>query len=119
MDAGELFLVLSDRNRGRILEVLKAGEKTVSDLTRATRLRQPLVSHHLRILREAGLVEGRREGRFRLYRAVGGDIGKQLARVEEGALALQASVEASREGAGSPSGEEARPQKNAPRPRRP
>lgn len=110
--------MLSDRNRCRILELLKGGEKTVSDLTRAARLRQPLVSHHLRVLREAGLVEGRREGRFRLYRAVGGDIAKHLAKVEEGAQALEAAVEATREAAGAPRERSEKPPSAAPRARR-
>lgn len=102
VDASDLFLVLSDANRSRILELVKGGEKTVSELTRATRLHQPLVSHHLRVLRDAGLVEGRREGRFRLYRAAAGEVARQLAKVEEGARALEAAVEAAREGAVAP-----------------
>lgn len=104
VDATDLFVVLCDSNRSRLLELLKSGEKTVSELTRSTRLRQPLVSHHLRILREAGLVEGRREGRFRLYKAVGGEVARQLARIEEAALALQAGAEARREGGAPPAG---------------
>ncbi len=120
MDERDLFLLLSDRNRCRILDLVKSGEKTVTDVTRATRLRQPLVSHHLRVLREAGLVEARREGRFRLYRAVGGDIAKQLAKVEEGARALQAAVDAGRDAAGAPRDTSEKPKPAAaPRPRRP
>jgi ArsR family transcriptional regulator len=57
------FRALGDETRLRILEALATGERCVSDLMDALGLGQSLVSHHLRALREAGLVTVRREGR--------------------------------------------------------
>ena len=51
-----------------MLDLLRGGERSVSDLVAAVKLSQPGVSKHLRVLREAGLVEVRPEGRQRWYR---------------------------------------------------
>ncbi|WP_447974497.1 ArsR/SmtB family transcription factor [Nitrospira sp. Kam-Ns4a] len=59
---------LGDETRLRILESLLLQDKCVSDLVREMRRGQPHVSHHLRILREAGLIEGLRAGRRVCYR---------------------------------------------------
>ncbi|MCR4275396.1 MAG: metalloregulator ArsR/SmtB family transcription factor [Candidatus Wolfebacteria bacterium] len=48
--------------RYRIVEALFSGHKTVSELARKTKLSQPLVSQHLRVLRETGLVQDERQG---------------------------------------------------------
>ena len=61
------FRALGDETRLRLLELLTDGERTVGDLMDATRLGQSLVSHHLRTLRQAGLVVARREGRWVFY----------------------------------------------------
>jgi ArsR family transcriptional regulator len=57
------FRALGDETRLRILETLATGEHCVSDLMDTLGLGQSLVSHHLRALREAGLVTVRRDGR--------------------------------------------------------
>ena len=54
---------LADVNRLRIVRRLAAGPATVTELIEHVGLSQPLVSHHLRRLREAGLVQTRRVGR--------------------------------------------------------
>ena len=54
---------LGDETRLRILESLLTGEKCVTDLVQELRCSQPHASHHLRILRDAGLVEGHRDGK--------------------------------------------------------
>jgi len=59
---------LGDETRLKILESLLAQEKCVSELVEAIGKQQPHVSHHLRILREAGLIEGLREGQRVCYR---------------------------------------------------
>jgi DNA-binding transcriptional ArsR family regulator len=68
----ELRLLLracADVTRLRILRLLAdGGERSVSDLTAALYLSQPLVSWHLRILRRSGLIATRRTGRQALYR---------------------------------------------------
>lgn len=63
------FRALGDETRLRLLEILTSGERTVADLMDATGLGQSLVSHHLRSLREAGLVTTRRDGRWIHYDA--------------------------------------------------
>lgn len=59
---------LADETRLRILGSLLAEEKCVSDLVRELGCPQPHVSHHLRILRDSGVVEGLREGKQVCYR---------------------------------------------------
>jgi DNA-binding transcriptional ArsR family regulator len=63
-----VFEVVSEPNRRRILDLLSAGEHPVGTLVEQLELSQPAVSKHLRILREAGLVDARGEAQRRLYR---------------------------------------------------
>jgi DNA-binding transcriptional ArsR family regulator len=58
---------LCDANRIRILEILAGGEHCVSDLVDRLVIDQPKVSHHLAILRSAGIVRSRRDGRHINY----------------------------------------------------
>jgi DNA-binding transcriptional ArsR family regulator len=58
---------LCDVNRIRILEILVKGEFCVSDLVEQLQIDQPKVSHHLAILRSAGIIRSRREGRHINY----------------------------------------------------
>jgi|SRR5438105_1872610 DNA-binding transcriptional ArsR family regulator len=60
--------VLAEPNRRRILDLLLACERPVGELVQETALSQPSVSKHLRVLREAGLVEVRRDAQRRIYR---------------------------------------------------
>ncbi|HSR26079.1 MAG TPA: metalloregulator ArsR/SmtB family transcription factor [Candidatus Eisenbacteria bacterium] len=62
------FEVLAEPNRRRILDLLRAEERPVGDLVAALVISQPAVSKHLRVLREAGLVEARADGQRRVYR---------------------------------------------------
>jgi len=59
---------LGDETRLRILESLLTGKKCVTDLVEELKCSQPHASHHLRILRDAGLVEGHREGNQVCYK---------------------------------------------------
>ena len=61
------FRALGDETRLRILEQLVGGERSVSDLIVLLDIGQSLMSHHLRILRQAGLVVDRREGKWIHY----------------------------------------------------
>ena len=63
-----MFEVLVEPHRRRILDLLRDGEQTVGDLVADLGLSQPGVSKHLRVLRQAGLVEVRADGQRRLYR---------------------------------------------------
>ena len=62
------FEVLAEPNRRRILDLLGPGERPVGELVEAMTIGQPAVSKHLRVLREAGLVEVRTDAQRRLYR---------------------------------------------------
>jgi DNA-binding transcriptional ArsR family regulator len=62
------FEVLAEPNRRRILDLLLEAERPVGDLVGATSLSQPSVSKHLRVLRQAGLVEVRIDAQRRVYR---------------------------------------------------
>ena len=64
----DAFNAVAEPRRRQILDVLAAGERPVNDLVRLLGLSQPLVSKHLRVLREVGAVDVRGEGRQRLYR---------------------------------------------------
>ena len=63
-----LFKALSDETRLRILALLTAGELCVCDLMAVLDLPQSTVSRHLAYLRNAGLVEDRRQGVWMYYR---------------------------------------------------
>jgi DNA-binding transcriptional ArsR family regulator len=64
----DAFNAVAEPRRRQILDVLASGERPVNDLVTLLGLAQPLVSKHLRVLREVGLVQVRDEGRQRLYR---------------------------------------------------
>ena len=68
MAASQVFVAISDPTRRELLDLLAEREYAVNDLVSRFEVSQPAVSHHLRILREAGLVKKRQAGRQRLYR---------------------------------------------------
>jgi len=62
------FEVLAEPRRREILDLLRTGERPVGDLVERLSLAQPAVSKHLKVLREAGLVEVRHDAQRRWYR---------------------------------------------------
>ena len=62
-----IFKALSDENRIRILRLLKGGEKCACKLLEELNISQPTLSHHMKILCDAGIVSGRREGKWTHY----------------------------------------------------
>jgi DNA-binding transcriptional ArsR family regulator len=62
------FEVLAEPRRREILDLLRAGEHPVGELVRRLGLTQPAVSKHLRVLRDAGLVDVRHDAQRRWYR---------------------------------------------------
>ncbi len=62
------FELLGEPRRRELLDLLRAGERPVGDLVERVGLSQPAVSKHLKLLREAGLVEVRQDAQRRLYR---------------------------------------------------
>jgi DNA-binding transcriptional ArsR family regulator len=63
----KIFNALSDPVRLEIMEFLRNGEKCVCEITPHLNLAQPLVSRHLKILKDAGLVKRRKEGTWHMY----------------------------------------------------
>lgn len=62
-----VFEALADPTRRRLLELLAAGERSAGELAGEFAISRPGVSRHLRVLRDAGLVRERGDGRRRLY----------------------------------------------------
>jgi DNA-binding transcriptional ArsR family regulator len=62
------FSIIAEPNRRAILSLLASSERSVSELEDRLRMPQPSVSKHLRVLREAGLVEARVDAQRRVYR---------------------------------------------------
>ncbi|HSK20644.1 MAG TPA: metalloregulator ArsR/SmtB family transcription factor [Longimicrobiales bacterium] len=89
---------LADEKRLRILLLLARGEQCVCDLTDALDAGQSLLSFHLRTLKDAGLVTGRREGRWAYY-----------AISTAGLSELEAFLRSIREEAALPKAQQARP----------
>ena len=96
IDLARSFQALADDKRVRILELLGEGERCVCDLAEAINITQPLLSFHLRALREAGLVSGRRKGRWVHY-SLNREALEELQRVA-GALAAGAFAGSSAQG---------------------
>ena len=80
-----LFHALSDDTRLEILEMLRGGEQCVCDLQDGLDAAQSRLSFHLKVLKDAGLVEDRREGRWSYYRIVPA----ALAEVHDLAVSMQ------------------------------
>ena len=67
----DAFTAVAEPRRRQILDLLGDGERPVNDLVTLVGLTQPQTSKHLRVLREAGVVDVRVSGRQRLYRLNG------------------------------------------------
>lgn len=85
--AAQLFHALSDETRLGILELLRGGERCVCDLQSDMGAAQSRLSFHLKVLREAGLVSDRREGRWSYYTIVP----EAMTELHDVAVALQPS----------------------------
>ena len=85
--AAQLFHALSDATRLGVLEKLRSGEQCVCDLQDDLDAAQSRLSFHLRVLKEAGLVTDRKEGRWSYYSIVP----EALTEVHDLAVAMQPS----------------------------
>jgi len=68
MSEADIFKVLADPTRRAVLERLAAAEMTATELREGFAISQPAMSQHLAVLRGAGLISERREGRYVNYR---------------------------------------------------
>jgi ArsR family transcriptional regulator len=66
-ELSDFFKALSDPTRRKILDLLREGDKTPSELLAVMEISQPTLSHHLDILKRSNLIEGEREGQFIRY----------------------------------------------------
>jgi DNA-binding transcriptional ArsR family regulator len=62
-----LFKALNDQTRREILEMLRTGDKTAGEIADQFHISKPSISHHLDILRQAGLVESIKQGQYIYY----------------------------------------------------
>jgi len=83
-DVLTVLRALADPKRFRLLSALREKERCVRDLVDGEGMAQPLVSHHLRVLVEAGLVRSRRADGFTMYAVDPGG----MARAREAVVAL-------------------------------
>ncbi|MHB8717760.1 MAG: ArsR/SmtB family transcription factor [Candidatus Dormibacteria bacterium] len=67
----DAFNAIAEPRRRQVLDALGAGERSVTELVDVLGVAQPVVSKHLRVLREVGLVAARDAGRQRLYHLTG------------------------------------------------
>lgn len=66
-DNSKLFKALGDNNRLEILNLLSSGEKCACDLLEYIKLSQPALSHHMKILEEARIVNSVKRGKWVFY----------------------------------------------------
>lgn len=65
--SARLFKAFCDANRLTILDLLKSGEKCACDLLDELQIGQSTLSHHMKILCDAGITQGRKEGKWTYY----------------------------------------------------
>src|SRR4051812_39047440 len=91
----QLFHALSDETRLSILERLRLGERCVCDLTDALDAAQSRLSFHLKVLKDAGLVTDRREGRW-MYYTLNQEALSEVAELVDGLAATPTAAERKR-----------------------
>lgn len=79
----DVFHAIAHPARRQILVLLRDGERAAGDLAAPFEMTMGGVSQHLRVLEEAGLVEGRRDGKHRLYRLRPEPLGEVVSWVDE------------------------------------
>lgn len=85
VELARVFKAMGDPVRLRLLSLIAShadGEACVCDLTGVFDLTGPTISHHLRVLREAGLISGERRGTWIYYRALPGTLRRASAVLE-------------------------------------
>ena len=77
-ELANIFKALSDETRLRIIKILELGELCVCDIVAALDMVQPKVSFHLNVLKEAGFIRDRKQGRWIYYSLNDSDMFKRL-----------------------------------------
>lgn len=78
----EILKAVADPTRLRILKLLKEGELCVCEIMAALDRRQSSTSHHLSVLKEAGLVRERKDGKWSYYRIADGAVIEMIKQAE-------------------------------------
>ena len=78
-----MFKAFGDENRIQILELLRDGERCACMLLEEMKITQPALSHHMKILCDAGVVVGRKEGKWMHYSISEDGIGDAMRYLEE------------------------------------
>lgn len=77
-DLVSMFKALSDETRLKIIKMLEQGELCVCDIVAALDMQQSKVSFHLGVLKEAGFIQDRKEGRWTHYRIHDADVFRRM-----------------------------------------
>ncbi|MBQ2940685.1 MAG: metalloregulator ArsR/SmtB family transcription factor [Clostridia bacterium] len=88
LPASELFKIISDSSRLKILWLLFHREECVINISALTEMSSPAVSHHLGILKNAGLIESRRCGKEVYYKAADSETSRHLHKITEEMLEI-------------------------------
>lgn len=64
----DIFTAIAEPKRRELIEMLAGKEKSVTEVVELTRWSQPMVSKHLKVLKDVGLVAEKRQGRHRVYK---------------------------------------------------
>ncbi len=83
ISSSEIFKILSDSSRLKILWLLFHREECVINISALTSMSSPAVSHHLVILKKAGLIESHRHGKEVYYKAADTEISRSLHKITE------------------------------------
>jgi DNA-binding transcriptional ArsR family regulator len=82
-NADRAFSALTDPTRRAVFERLRHGARPVGEIARGLPVSRPAVSQHLKVLKEAGLVDDRSEGTRRIYRIDPKGLGKMRAWLDQ------------------------------------
>jgi len=79
----ELFRVMGDISRFRVVVCLLSGPRNVSEIVRELDMKQSLVSHHLKVLKQCGVITAERRGPFVWYSVAGPELNALLVAAED------------------------------------
>lgn len=104
-----VFKALGDENRIKILKMLERGEKCAYALLEEMEISQPTLSHHMKILCDAGIVTGRKDGKWMHYRIAGEGVELAQAYMEQLAAVVSAYIQTDLKGSEQASAEGVKP----------
>jgi ArsR family transcriptional regulator len=83
MDEVNVFKALADPTRLKILECIEKGERCICEIIPYTKKSQPCVSQHLKVMKNAGVIDERKDGTKIMIKASNGDIFKIIDQVKK------------------------------------